>query len=82
MLQPLKPSDLEPVHLNKRSHHKEKPTHHNKEWPSLAITRESPHMATKRKKERKRCLKKRKDKLIFTIIPKHTSKKYIIMDHN
>ena len=43
----LKPSHLEPVLCNKRSHHNEKPAHCNEEWPPLATTRESPHTATK-----------------------------------
>ena len=42
MLQLLKPVCLEPVLLNKRSHHNEKPLHPNKEQPLLATTRESP----------------------------------------
>ena len=43
----LKPARLEPVVRNKRSHHNEKPVHHNEEWPPLAATRESPRTATK-----------------------------------
>ena len=36
MPQLLKPTRLEPVLRNKRSHHNEKPAHRNKEWPPLA----------------------------------------------
>ena len=43
----LKPLHLEPVLHDKRSHHSEKPAHHNKEEPLLAATRESLHTATK-----------------------------------
>ena len=43
----LKPECLEPVLCNKRSHHKEKPTHSKKEQSQLAATRESPLAATK-----------------------------------
>jgi len=32
---------------NKSGHHKEKPTHHNEEYPQVAATRERPHKATK-----------------------------------
>ena len=39
----LKPTRLEPVLRNKRSHHKEKPVHRNEEQLPLATTRESPH---------------------------------------
>ena len=43
LLQLPKPESLEPMPCNKRSHHKEKPMHHNKEYPLLTSTRESPH---------------------------------------
>ena len=43
----LKPTRLEPVLRNKRSHRNEKPAHHNEEEPPLAPNRESPHAATK-----------------------------------
>ena len=43
----LKHARLEPVLRNKRSHHNEKPVHHNEEQPLLAATRESPCAATK-----------------------------------
>ena len=43
----LKHAHLEPMLLNKRSHHNEKPTHRKEEQPLLAATRESPHTATK-----------------------------------
>ena len=43
----LKPMRQEPVLCNKRSHHDEKPMHHNKEEPPLAATRESLRAATK-----------------------------------
>ena len=38
----LKPTCLETVFCNKRSHCNKKPVHHNKEYPSLAATRQSP----------------------------------------
>ena len=38
----LGPVRLEPVLLNKRNHHNEKPVHRNGEWSPLAATRESP----------------------------------------
>ena len=43
----LKPTNLEPVLLNKRSHHNEEPTHRNEEKPPLTATRESPCTAMK-----------------------------------
>ena len=43
----LKPTHLEPVLHNKRSHRNEKTAHCNKEQLPLAATRESPHAATK-----------------------------------
>ena len=49
----LKPVRLEPVLHNKRSHCNEKPAHCNKEYPSLAATRESPRAATKTHRSRK-----------------------------
>ena len=36
----------EPMLPHKRSHHNEKPEHHNKEWSPLVETRESPLAAT------------------------------------
>ena len=41
-----KPTCLEPLLRNKRSHHNEKPTYHKEEWPPLATTRESQCTAT------------------------------------
>ena len=41
----LKLARLEPVLCNKRNYRNEKPTHHNKEWPPLVATRESPRTA-------------------------------------
>ena len=38
----LKPTHLEPVLHNKRSHCNEKPAHRNEEYPPLATTRENP----------------------------------------
>ena len=43
----LKPTHLEPVLRNKRSHRNEKPAHRNEEWLPLDATRESPCAATK-----------------------------------
>ena len=43
----LKPTCLEPVLHNKRSHRNEKPVHRNEEKPPLTATRESPRAATK-----------------------------------
>ena len=43
----LKPTHLEPMLRNKRSHHNEKPTRCNEEQPLPAATRESPCTATK-----------------------------------
>ena len=40
---PQKPHTLEPMHRNKRSHHKGKPTHHNEEQTPFSTARESPH---------------------------------------
>ena len=53
MPQLLKPSCLEPVLRNKRSHHNEKPVHRNEEQPPLAATRESPHTAMKTQRSQK-----------------------------
>ena len=47
VLQLLKPVCLEPVLHNKRSHLNEKPMHHNEEYPSLTIIRESQSAAIK-----------------------------------
>ena len=47
MPQLLKPACPEPVFRNKRSHHNEKPAHHNEELPPLTATRESLHTAMK-----------------------------------
>ena len=41
------PAHLEPLLYSKRSHCSEKSTHHNKEQPLLAITRESPSAVRK-----------------------------------
>ena len=49
----LNPTCLEPVLHNKRSHHNEKPTHHNEEQPSLTATREIPWAATKAQRSHK-----------------------------
>ena len=49
----LKPTCLEPVLLNERSHHNEKPAHCNEEYPPLAATRESPHAAMKTQRSQK-----------------------------
>ena len=49
----LKPAPLEPMLCNKRSHHNEKPAHHNKESTPLAATRESPCTATKTQRSQK-----------------------------
>ena len=46
-LQLLKPTHLEPMLRNKRSHCNEKPAHRNEEQPPLATTRESPCAAMK-----------------------------------
>ena len=46
MLQLLKPTFLELVVHNTRSHGNEKPTHRNEEQPLLAATRESLRAAT------------------------------------
>ena len=43
----LKPTLLEPVTCNKRSHRNEKPTHFNQEWLPHTATPESSHMAMK-----------------------------------
>ena len=43
----LKPTGLEPMLCNKRSHCSEKPTRCNKEQPMLNATRESPRAAMK-----------------------------------
>ena len=45
----LKPTRLEAMLCNKRSHCNEKPVHHNKEQPLLATTKESLPIATKSK---------------------------------
>ena len=41
------PACLEPVLRNRRGHDGERPVHHDKEWPPLAATRESPRTETK-----------------------------------
>ena len=41
------PARLEPVLHNKRGRDRERPLHHNEEWPPLAATRESPRTETK-----------------------------------
>ena len=47
------PQLLKPVLHNKRSHCKEKAAYHNKEYPLLAATRESPCAATKTQRRQK-----------------------------
>ena len=47
MPQLLKPTCLEPVLRNKRSHRNEKPVHHNEEWPRLSAAGEGLHAAMK-----------------------------------
>ena len=47
VLQLLKPTCLEPVRPDARSHWNEKPAHHDEERPLLSVTRESPLAATK-----------------------------------
>ena len=69
----LKPTCLELVLLNKRSHGNEKPTYRNEEQPPLATTRESPHAAMKTQQSQKFFLiKKIKNKI-------HLIKKIIII---
>ena len=53
MPQLLKPTCLEPVLGNKRSHLNEEPVHRNKEWTPLTTTRESPRTATKTQRSQK-----------------------------
>ena len=50
----LKPTHLEPMLHNKRSHRNEKLAHHNEEQPPLTATRESPHTATKTQRSQKK----------------------------
>ena len=45
--QVLKPTCLEPMLHNNRSHNNEKPMHHKEEQPLLSAVRQSPHTATK-----------------------------------
>ena len=47
MPQLLKPTCLEPMLRNRRSHGNEKPVHQNEKQPPLVATRESPCVATK-----------------------------------
>ena len=54
MPQLLKPSRLEPMLRNKKSHHNEKPAHRDEEWSPLSVTRESPHAATKTQRGQKK----------------------------
>ena len=54
MPQLLKPSRLEPMLRNKKSHHNEKPAHRDEEWSPLSATRESPHAATKTQRGQKK----------------------------
>ena len=49
----LKPTHLESVLCNKRSHRNEKPPHCNEEQPPLATTRESLRAATKTQRSQK-----------------------------
>ena len=44
---------LGPVLRNRRSHHNERPTHRDEEWPPLAATRESPCAAVKTQRSQK-----------------------------
>ena len=76
----LKPTRLEPVLCNKRSHHYEKPAHCNGEWPPLATTRGSPHAVTKTQRSQKwinkinKFIKKETSAIMIVII---TSEIYI-----
>ena len=63
MPQLLKPTYLDSVLRNKRSHHNEKPVHHNAEQPPLTATRESPRAATKTQRSQK---KKKKESMTLT----------------
>ena len=58
MLQLLKPTFLELVVHNTRSHGNEKPTHRNEEQPLLAATRESLRAATKTQHSQNKLKKK------------------------
>ena len=49
----LKPTCLEPVLCNKRSHRNEMPAYRNEEWPPLATTTESLRAATKTQRSQK-----------------------------
>ena len=64
-MQLLKPTCLEPVLCNKRSHRNEKPTHRNEEQPLLAATRESLHAAKKTQCSQK--FKKKNGKLKWNL---------------
>ena len=72
MLYLLKPGYLEHMLHNKRSHHNEKPVHHNKEWPLLAATGESPRAATKTQYSKK-YIKERKSMLMLRSIDYFTN---------
>ena len=66
-LQLLKPTCLEPVLCNKRSHHNEKPVHRNEESPLLAATRESLRAATKTQRSQKKTKTKTKKESESTV---------------
>ena len=61
VLQLLKPARLEHVLHNKRSHHNEKPAHHNKEQTPIIASRESPCAATETQ-----CSQKKKKRFSMT----------------
>ena len=56
---------------NKRSHRNEKPMHHNKEWPPLAKTRESPRVATKKEGREGEMKERRKEGKNVKLSGKH-----------
>ena len=62
----LKPTRLEPVLRNKRSHCNEKTAHHNEEQPQLTATRESPCAATKTQCVQKKKKSKKTNKIKLT----------------
>ena len=63
----LKPTCLEPVLCNKRSHRNEKPVHLNEEEAPLSATRERPHAAMKTQRSQKK--KKKESQAMWVLGP-------------
>ena len=72
MPQLLKPTHLEPMLCNKRSHCSETPTHRIEDWPPLAATRECPRSNEDPTQPKIKKKKRRRRRRILTFLPSHS----------